>query len=71
VPEETVARATQSVIARVLVCYIGSILVVVTVLPWDSAGMAQPYVEALCSGLHIPAAAQIMNGVILTAVLSA
>jgi len=70
VPEETVARATQSVIARVLVCYIGSILVVVTVLPWDSAGMAQPYVSTL-QRLHIPAAAQIMNGVILTAVLSA
>ena len=69
-PEETVARATQSVIARVLVFYLGSICVVVTVLPWNSAGMAQPYVSAL-QELHIPGAAQIMNAVILTAVLSA
>jgi GABA permease len=70
VPEETVARATQSVIARVLVFYVGSIFVVVTILPWDSEGMAQPYVSALRQ-LHIPGAAHIMNAVILTAVLSA
>lgn len=69
-PEETVARATQSVIARVLVFYLGSIFVVVTVLPWNSPGMAQPYVSAL-QELHIPGAPQIMNAVILTAVLSA
>lgn len=69
-PERAIARATQSVISRVLVFYVGSILVVVTLVPWNSAGMAQPYVTAL-SAMHIPGAAQIMNGVILTAVLSA
>jgi GABA permease len=69
-PEETVARATQSVIGRVLLFYLGSIFVVVTVLPWNSPDMAQPYVGVL-QRLHIPGAAQIMNGVILTAVLSA
>jgi GABA permease len=70
VPEETVARATQSVIARVLVFYLGSIFVVVTILPWNDAGIAQPYVSAL-QKLHIPGAPHIMNAVILTAVLSA
>lgn len=70
VPEITVARATQSVISRVLVFYIGSIFVVVTILPWDSPGMSQPYVSALRQ-LHIPGADHIMNAVILTAVLSA
>src|SRR5258708_939102 len=69
-PEETIARATQSVISRVLVFYVGSIFVVVTLLPWNSEGMAQPYVSAL-QQLHIPGAAHIMNAVILTAVLSA
>ena len=69
-PQETVARATQSVISRVLVFYVGSILVVVTLVPWNSEGMAQPYVSAL-QQLHIPGAPQIMNAVILTAVLSA
>src|SRR4029077_1829734 len=69
-PAAAVAAATQSVISRVLVFYVGSILVVVTLLPWNSPGMAQPYVSAL-QQLKIPAAAHLMNGVILTAVLSA
>jgi GABA permease len=69
-PERAVARATQSVIWRVLVLYVGSIFVVVSILPWNHPGIDQPYVTAL-QRLHIPGAAQIMNGVILTAVLSA
>lgn len=69
-PERAVAQATQSVISRVLVFYVGSILVVVTIVPWNDPGIAQPYVTALAA-LHVPAAAQIMNAVILTAVLSA
>ncbi len=69
-PEEAVAAATQSVISRVLVFYVGSIFVVVALLPWNDPGIAQPYVSAL-RVLHVPAAAHIMNAVILTAVLSA
>ena len=69
-PERAVARATQSVVSRVLVFYVGSILVVVTLVPWNAPGIIQPYVTAL-EAVHVPAAAQIMNGVILTAVLSA
>jgi len=69
-PEEAVAHATQTVISRVLVFYVGSILVVVTLLPWNSPEMAQPYVSALRQ-LRVPGAAEIMRGVILTAVLSA
>ena len=69
-PEQTIAEATQSVISRVLVFYIGSILIVVTLVPWNSTAMAQPYVSVLRQ-LHIPGGAAIMTGVILTAVLSA
>lgn len=69
-PEASVARATQSVIGRVLVFYLGSIFVVVTVLPWSSPDILQPYVGTL-ERLRIPGAAAIMNAVILTAVLSA
>jgi len=69
-PEKTVAAATQSVISRVLVFYVGSIFIVVTLVPWDGPAMMQPYVGALRQ-LHIPGGALIMNVVILTAVLSA
>lgn len=69
-PEKTVAEAAQSVIYRVLVFYIGSIFIVVTLVPWNSTAMGQPYISALRQ-LHIPGGAAIMKGVILTAVLSA
>ena len=69
-PERAIARATQSVVSRVLVFYVGSILVVVTLVPWNAPGILQPYVSSL-ETLRVPAAAQLMNAVILTAVLSA
>jgi len=49
---------------------VGSILLVVCLIPWNSADILTPYVSAL-RAMHIPAAAHIMNAVILTAVLSA
>ena len=69
-PVKAVAKATRSVITRVLVFYVGSVFLVVCLVPWDSAGMKTPYVSAL-NVIGIKAAAEIMNAVILTAVLSA
>ncbi len=69
-PAKAVAKATNSVITRVLFFYVGSILLVVCLVPWNSAGITTPYVSAL-GAMGIPAAAQIMNAVVLTAVLSA
>jgi len=69
-PAKAVAKATNSVITRVLLFYVGSILLVVCLVPWNSSGMATPYVSAL-GAMRIPGAAQIMNAVVLTAVLSA
>jgi GABA permease len=69
-PVIAVARATQSVISRVLVFYVGSILLVVAIVPWNAAGIVTPYVSAL-RVIGLPGAAHLMNAVILTAVLSA
>ncbi len=69
-PKKAVARATNSVITRVLVFYVGSVLLVVAIVPWNSAGIATPYVSAL-EAMGVPAVANIMNAVVLTAVLSA
>jgi len=69
-PAKAVAKATNSVVTRVLFFYVGSILLVVCLVPWNSTGITTPYVSALIA-MHIPAAAHIMNAVILTAVLSA
>lgn len=69
-PQKAVAKATNSVILRVLVFYVGSVLLVACLVPWNSTGMSMPYVSAL-DAMGVPAAAQIMNAVVLTAVLSA
>jgi GABA permease len=69
-PVKAVAKATNSVITRVLFFYVGSILLVVALVPWDSPKMATPYVSAL-EAMGIPAAANVMNAIVLTAVLSA
>jgi len=69
-PAKAVARATNSVVTRVLFFYVGSILLVVCLVPWNAAGIGTPYVSALAV-MRVPAAAQIMNAVVLTAVLSA
>ena len=70
-PARAVARAAQSVVSRVLLFYVGSIFLVVCIVPWNDADkMSRPYVSAL-EALGIPGAADMMNAVILTAVLSA
>jgi GABA permease len=70
-PERAVAQAINSVIWRVLVFYVGSIFLVVALVPWnDAARMAQPYVSVM-EVLRIPSATTLMSLVILTAVLSA
>lgn len=69
-PAAAVARATTSVIGRVLLFYIGSIVLIVAIVPWNSPAIKTPYVSALAA-IGLPAAAHVMNAVILTAVLSA
>ena len=69
-PVKAVRTATNSVVWRILIFYIGSIAIVVTLLPWNSANiLVSPFVAVL-DHIGIPAAAQIMNFVVLTAVLS-
>jgi GABA permease len=69
-PQLAVAKATNSVIWRVLVFYIGSIFLIVTILPWNnSSALVSPYVSAL-KVIGIPGAAWVMNLIVVTAVLS-
>jgi gamma-aminobutyrate permease len=69
-PVHSVRRGMNSVVWRILVFYIGSILVVLTLLPWNDAEVTRsPYVAVL-DRLGIPGAAGIMDLIVLTAVLS-
>jgi GABA permease len=70
-PEKAVAESMQSVIWRVLIFYVGSIFLVVCIVPWnDTDLMSRPYVSVLQT-LKIPGAVTAMSLIVLTAVLSA
>ncbi|GAA1560968.1 amino acid permease [Kribbella hippodromi] len=69
-PVEAVRRGMNSVVWRILVFYIGSIFIVLALLPWNDNKVTQsPYVAVL-ERLGIPGAAGVMDVVVLTAVLS-
>ncbi|HET9381972.1 MAG TPA: amino acid permease [Streptomyces sp.] len=70
-PQRAVAKSTNSIIWRIAVFYLGSIFVVVTLLPWNDPALAEKgsYVAALDT-LGIAHAGQIMNFIVLTSVLS-
>src|SRR4051812_48839836 len=69
-PGRAIARATNSVILRIAVFFVGSIFLLAVILPWNSAELAaSPYVAAF-KLMGIPGADQVMNAVVLTAVLS-
>ncbi|WP_432521933.1 amino acid permease [Kineococcus sp. SYSU DK006] len=70
-PEKGVRRAVNSVIGRIGLFYIGSILVVVALVPWNSAELAEGgSFQTTLETIGIPGAATIMDVVILTAVAS-
>lgn len=70
-PQRAVTKSTNSIIWRIAVFYLGSIFVVVSLLPWDAKSITEEgsYVAALDS-LGIAHAGQIMNFIVLTSVLS-
>ncbi|MCQ8769867.1 amino acid permease [Streptomyces telluris] len=70
-PARAVGRAVRSAVWRILFFYVGSMLVIVTLLPWSSMEPGKsPYVAVL-DHIGIPAAGQIMNIVVFVALLSA
>ena len=65
-----VARLTSSVIVRILIFYVGSIFLIVSVIPWDRIRIGEsPFTLALTS-MHFRWAEAAMSVIILTAVLS-
>ncbi len=71
-PVRGVAKAVRTTMWRIAIVYVGSMLVIVTLLPWNDPSVTGhgPYAATL-DHLGIPAAGQIMNVVILAALLSA
>ncbi len=69
-PERAVAKAANSVILRILVFFVCSVFLLATIVPWnDDSVPGSPFVAAF-NKIGIPYADDIMNAVVLTAVLS-
>ncbi|MEV5505120.1 amino acid permease [Streptomyces orinoci] len=71
-PVKGVAKAVRTAMWRIALFYVGSMLVVVTLLPWTDKSVVTdgPYVAVL-NYLDIPAAGRIMDVIVLAALLSA
>ena len=71
-PEKTIPRAMRTVTLRLILFYVLSITVMLSMTPWDQMGSGitgSPFVLAFAK-VGIPYAAKIMNLVVITAALS-
>ncbi|TDD84605.1 amino acid permease [Actinomadura rubrisoli] len=69
-PEKVMPKAINSIVWRILVFYVGSVLLLAMLLPWNAYREGQsPFVTVLAK-LGVPAAGDVMNLIVLTAALS-
>ena len=70
-PSGNIKRTMRSVMVRILVFYIGSILVIVTVLPWNDPAVAAGPFSAVLAVLGVPGVDMAMSVIVVIALLSA
>ena len=69
-PQKSIPKAINQVIWRILIFYIGTLVVLMILYPWNEVGLeASPFVQ-IFSNIGIPAAANLLNIVVLTAAIS-
>jgi L-asparagine transporter-like permease len=69
-PGRAIAKMTSTVIWRILIFYVVSVFLIVSVIPWNTVRSGEsPFTLAL-NTMHVPWASTIMSAIILTAVLS-
>jgi amino acid transporter, AAT family len=70
-PQKTIPKAINNVIGRILIFYVGALLIMMAIYPWNEIGtQGSPFV-LIFDQIGIPAAASIINLVVITAALSA
>jgi L-asparagine transporter-like permease len=66
-----IARATQLTFVVLTIVYLGAIVVLTGVIPWDRAGVHESPFVTVFRTVHVPGAGHLMNFAVLTAALSA
>jgi amino acid transporter, AAT family len=69
-PEKTLPKATNSVVYRILVFYIGALLVIMSLMPWNQLHPGESPFVLVFARIGLPAAAGIINFVVITAAAS-
>jgi len=70
-PQRAVARATRTIVWRILLFYIGSVAIMVLVLPWNAPALQSGPFVAVLDLAGLPGAAKLMEVVVVIALLSA
>lgn len=69
-PDKSIPQAINQVIWRILIFYVGTMFILMCLWPWNQVGMeASPFVQ-IFDNVGIPAAAHILNLVVLSAAIS-
>lgn len=69
-PKANIKKAIRAVVWRLGLFYLGSMFVVVCLVPWNAPGLAQGSYQAVLNAMNIPWAPGIMSIVVLVAVTS-
>lgn len=69
-PVKNVSSAIRSALVRIIVFYLGSVFIMVTVLPWDTEELGDSPFVAVLEVAHLPAVNTVMTLVIVAALLS-
>jgi arginine/ornithine permease len=69
-PEKTVPKAINNTVWRILLFFVLAIFVLAGLFPWEKAGLVESPFVVVFDNIGIPYAADIVNFVIITAVLS-
>jgi S-methylmethionine transporter len=70
-PARNIPKAMRSTVVRLLIFFVGAIAVIAATVPYDQVGLDESPFVTVFSSVGIPYAADIMNFVIITALLSA
>lgn len=69
-PAAVLPRATNSVIYRILIFYVGALIVILSLVPWNQLSPTISPFVLVFSKIGVPGAAHIINAVVITAAAS-
>jgi AAT family amino acid transporter/D-serine/D-alanine/glycine transporter len=69
-PAAVLPRATNSVIYRILIFYVGALIVILSLVPWNQLSPTVSPFVLVFSKIGVPGASDIMNAIVITAAAS-